>query len=91
MWTVGDRLRKAREDSHIGVEEMANRLGRQRNSIRRWERSAIVQRMVITVYALNTGVRASWIESGCDPADTTSITCGYFSWLRPRFALKFAA
>lgn len=65
-WTVGDRLRKAREGAGIKVADMADRLGRERNTITRWERATHAQMMVIRLYALETGVSASWL-AGNDP------------------------
>lgn len=64
VWSVGDRLRKAREMARIGVTEMAERLGRERNTISRWERSPVAQTMVIRLYSIETGVSAEWIEHG---------------------------
>lgn len=73
MWTVGDRLRKARESARISVQEMADRLGRERNSITRYERLPVAQTMVVRMYALETGVSADWIEHGDLPAPSGGV------------------
>lgn len=75
-WTVGDRLRKAREFAGIGVEQMAERLGRQRNSITRWERSSAVQLMVVKLYALETGVPVEWLVGDDAPKGGAPLTSG---------------
>lgn len=61
----------------ISVQEMADLLGRQRNAITRYERAERiedVQKMVIRLYALETGVPARWIEEddgGISPGSGT--------------------
>lgn len=61
-WTVGDRLRKAREFRGLGVQEMADRLGVGRNTITNAERMHVVpDRRTIAAYSLATGVPVEWI------------------------------
>lgn len=55
--------------ARIGVTEMADRLGKERNTITRWERSPVAQTMVIRLYAIETGVSSTWLEHGhTDPS-----------------------
>lgn len=68
-WTTGDRLRKAREEAGIGVQQMADELGYGRESIHRWERSTGKRhgkptRAVLMSYATLCRVPLEWLESG---------------------------
>lgn len=67
VWTMGDRLRKAREIANIGVAEMAERLDRQRKAVSRYERSRIVDQLVLRAYAQETGVSYTWLATGMEP------------------------
>lgn len=72
-WTVGDRLRKAREAASIGVEEMAVKIGRSRNSIARYERSSVVDELIVRAYRDYTGVPMEWILTGNGPETANGI------------------
>lgn len=66
-WTIGDRLRKARESAGIGVAEMALRIGVGRNTITNYEhghRSPSIS--ALRQWAEITGTPASWLLE--DPA-----------------------
>lgn len=80
-WTLGDRLRKARERKGLGVEEMATLLGRQRNAVTRYERSQTVDVNIVHRYASLTGISLRWILGEMpDPGDSSisgSITGRY--------------
>lgn len=69
QWTVGDRLRKAREMAGIGVEEMASKLDRNRNSITRYERSSTVDVLVVRAYSAFTATSMTWLLTGQGPDD----------------------
>ena len=69
-WTVGDRLRKAREMSRIRVGVMARHLHRDRNTINRYEHSRRVDVLVVRAYAAITGVPFAWLEHGDTGSDT---------------------
>lgn len=71
-WTIGDRLRKAREHAGISVQEMADRLGVGRTTISNYEHDRTgkrgVPRMAVMLYASQCGVPVAWIEGGeADP------------------------
>lgn len=84
QWTVGDRLRKARETAGIGVEEIAARLGRNRNSVTRYERSRTVDINLVRSYSALTGTPLEWLLTGHGPDDpdsrevSTHVTQRYF-------------
>jgi transcriptional regulator with XRE-family HTH domain len=59
-WTIGDRLRKARESAGIGVQAMADALGVERKTIARWERSAAVRGQTVLAYAQMCEVPVTW-------------------------------
>lgn len=64
----GDRLRKARELAGIGSEEMAERMGVSRFTVRNWEKNGTMKRHAIAQWAVITDVSADWLESGMDTA-----------------------
>jgi transcriptional regulator with XRE-family HTH domain len=61
-WTIGDRLRKARETAGVGVSEMADKLGVERQTIRRWERASVVRGQTVLAYAQVCDVDAGWLH-----------------------------
>ena len=79
-WTVGDRLRKSREVAHLGVEEMATKIGRTRNSVTRYERSNTVDVNVVRSYSAITNTPMEWLLTGFGPedggGDTATLTIG---------------
>lgn len=71
-WTIGDRLRKARETADIGPTEMADRIGISRNSVANYEHGRTKPRtIVLNAWALATGVAREWLETGEAPASPT--------------------
>jgi transcriptional regulator with XRE-family HTH domain len=60
-WTIGDRLRKARESAGIGVSQMATALGVERQTITRWERSTVVRGQTVLAYAQLCDVDPGWL------------------------------
>lgn len=66
-WTLGDRLRKAREVSALDAAEMAERLGVHRNTISNYENGKTkVSRSVVLHWAMVTGVDRDWLLYGDD-------------------------
>jgi transcriptional regulator with XRE-family HTH domain len=42
QWTLGDRIRKARREANMTMEELAEAIGMRRESVARWERDETV-------------------------------------------------
>lgn len=61
-WTIGDRLRKARETAGIGVQEMADALGVDRGTITRYERATAVRGQTVLAYAKVCEVDEGWLR-----------------------------
>lgn len=62
QWTLGDRLRKAREIAGLSQGEMADAIGIARNSVGRYESGAYdPSRPVLIAWAFRTGVSLNWI------------------------------
>lgn len=65
QFTVGDRLRKAREVSGMDQGELAEAMGVSRKTIGNNESGGVTPRkIVIRAWALATGVDAEWLETG---------------------------
>lgn len=63
-FTLGDRLRKAREHAQISVENMAATLGVSRNTVTSYERrpgKRGVPPMAVYAWAAATGVSLEWL------------------------------
>lgn len=80
QWTVGDRLRKAREAAGLGVEELATMLGRNRNSITRYERSHSVDMLVVRAYSAFTATSMTWLLTGEPPDDDGGVSQPVTLW-----------
>jgi transcriptional regulator with XRE-family HTH domain len=64
-WTVGDRLRKARESTGMDRQQMALAIGISRRSIATYEASdQLPRRPILVTWALATGVPRDWLETG---------------------------
>jgi transcriptional regulator with XRE-family HTH domain len=79
VWTLGDRLRKAREVAGMDAEIMAQHVGVTDRTIRNYETDTTpVKRSVILGYSMATGVPVEWIETGVTPpSDPTLVTRWY--------------
>lgn len=67
QWTLGDRLRKAREVAGLSQGEMAEAIGIARNSVGRYESGAYdPSRPVLIAWAFRTGVALDWITGSGD-------------------------
>lgn len=66
-WTIGDRLRKAREITGLDQGDFAERIGLSRNTVGSYEsgRGKKPPRgIVLNAWALATGVDRHWLEHG---------------------------
>lgn len=62
VWTLGDRLAKAREGAGISVNAMAERLHVARTTISNWEHDRVQpSHSVIIAYSATTLVPVSWL------------------------------
>lgn len=65
VWTLGDRLRKAREDADIDIQDMAKRLGYHRNTITAYEADDRPPKAgLIRAWADICAVSLEWLENG---------------------------
>jgi transcriptional regulator with XRE-family HTH domain len=73
VWTIGDRMAKAR--MHVGLDQtqMAEQLQSHRRSISRWENLPNPPRAIVLAYAEITGIPAWWIL-GSEPAEPGEAT-----------------
>lgn len=61
-WTLGDRLRKARDVAGITSQDMADRLGVSRNTITNYENDHTSPSVLaVRAYASETGVDIEWL------------------------------
>lgn len=90
MFTLGDRLRKAREVAGLTQTELANSLGIGRRSVSRYEDSGQRPKPgTVMAWAVATGVPLLWLQTGQvsqpDPStrDNVTVTDCYSadSWL----------
>ncbi|MFD2840113.1 helix-turn-helix domain-containing protein [Populibacterium corticicola] len=69
QFTMGDRLRKAREQAGLESSEFADEIGVSRNTITNYERDKVAPRkIVLKAWALRTGVPIQWLETGIAPS-----------------------
>jgi len=67
-FTVGDRLRKARQHTGLEQAEFADELGISRGTVRNYELDRVAARkIVLKAWALRTGVPLEWLETGKSP------------------------
>ena len=65
-WTLGDKLRKARESAGLEMQELAAEIDIHRQSVARYERGeAKPKRHVLLAWSSVTGVNLEWL-SGSD-------------------------
>jgi transcriptional regulator with XRE-family HTH domain len=68
IWTVGDRLRKARELAGLNHADMAEALGVSGASISRFERdSQLPRRGYLVAWSERTGMPLEWLQYGDTP------------------------
>lgn len=92
-WTIGDRLRKARETTGLTVQEFADEIGVNRKTAAAAESgSRAVREITVMAYSLRTGVPLAWLKTGEAPtpnpdgttADTNRTTRRTDVWLTPQ-------
>lgn len=67
-WTMGDRLRKAREAAGLEQQELAQKIGVARTTISNAEKGKVNPRqIVINSWSLATGVPVQWLQNGETP------------------------
>lgn len=87
-FTVGDRLRKAREKTGLGQYEFAEETGISRGTVSNYEAKATTEGMkrpYLVAWAVRCDVDLEWLESGKAPRgggggvqpDGSMDTCGY--------------
>src|SRR5258708_5465214 len=65
QWTVGDRMRKAREDAQLNQSDLAGKVEIARSSIVNYETDRrMVSRPVLIAWSLVTGVPYEWLCHG---------------------------
>lgn len=76
-FTLGDRLRKARETAGLEVGQLAEVIGVHRQSISNYESGRTSpRRPVLRMWALVTGVDEAWLSTACTPRDSNSEPTG---------------
>ncbi|WP_408636117.1 helix-turn-helix domain-containing protein [Nocardioides baekrokdamisoli] len=68
QWDLADRLRKALRVSGVGVQEMADELEVERNTVGRYINGrGVPNRATLVVWALKTGVPIEWLTNAESP------------------------
>lgn len=71
-WTMGDRLRKARSLTGLGVREFAELIGVSHGTVTNAETDArAVRTITLNAWAAHTGVSREWLETGQGSAGPT--------------------
>lgn len=65
-WTMGDRFRKAREETGLTQEQFAHEIDVDRNTVSAYEADQRKRptRVVVNAWAMRTGVPREWLLSG---------------------------
>lgn len=75
VWTLQDRLRKARESAGLKQSQLAKILGVATGSVQRWEKGAHEPRMgTLQAFAEATNVPLEWLLSGGENLAEKSLT-----------------
>lgn len=81
VWTLGDRLRKAREYAGLTQKELGETLGVARDSVRRWEGDkSVPHRPVLRMWAMRCGVLYEWLTGADGPHDGQNGTGSGMPW-----------
>lgn len=71
-FTLGDRLRKARETARMEMQDIAREIDIHRQSVARYESGAATpRRHVLMSWSLATGTDLNWLETGRTDAVST--------------------
>lgn len=73
-WTLGDRLRKAREKAGVTQIEMAKHLGLNPSTVGDYERGANVKRASLVAWSIRCDVALWWLTGEAEP---DAVTLGY--------------
>jgi transcriptional regulator with XRE-family HTH domain len=66
----GDRLRKARELTGLGIRDFATRIGVSHQTVTNAEKGhRTVRRITLNAWAFHSGVSALWLETGSTSTD----------------------
>lgn len=66
-FSMGDRMRLARETSGIDQQTMADEIGVSRRSVVRYENGGAVPKSALLLWSMRTGVPGAWLETGKAP------------------------
>lgn len=81
VFTMGDRLRKAREEAGLGHSELARDIGVSRNTITNYERGHVQPRRgALMLWAMRTRVPVVWLETGEAPSPGGDGASLYTPW-----------
>lgn len=89
VWTVGDRLKKARTTANVSAEEMAEILTRGVRTVYNYENGLTRPTLlVLKLYAMRCKVPLEWLEDGTEPPEEViaPVTLCY-----PAYCLGWAA
>jgi transcriptional regulator with XRE-family HTH domain len=82
-WTLGDRLKKAREFAGLKQPLLASELGIARSSITNYETDRTTpSKAVIMAWALRCGVPYQWLRTGKIPTSAGKADLNHYSPLR---------
>lgn len=89
QWTVGDRLRKAREWADLGVGDLANAIGVTRKTVSDAEHGKRrVRPITLNAWSLATGVSRQWLTDGTIPPDGPLAQLAELRTFNPKFDVK---
>lgn len=64
-FTLGDRLRKAREHAGLEIQQLAEAVDVHRQSVTRYETDqSVPKRGTVLLWSMATGVSVQWLETG---------------------------
>lgn len=76
-----DRMRKALQVAHVGVQEMADYLGVSRASVGNWINGKVrPSKQTMRLWAIRCGVPLVWLETGEAPATPGPDDDGWAHW-----------
>lgn len=64
VWSVGDRLRKARALTGLSIDEFAHEIGISGKSVGRYENGAEPPRRILLLWKMLTNVSVEWLQYG---------------------------
>lgn len=68
VWTVGERLRKARETRGLEQGQFADLIGVSKATVSNYERDLYKPKVVVLrAWSMATGVPVEWLETGSEP------------------------